>query len=224
MKESFMQTLLKSKVEIQEHTLDHISKELHSNISQIASLININLSTFIEKNFTNDTLLETKSLAKQLLSELKSISASLNTDYIMKIGFSRALENEVLKVSKPMKKNAILSRSGEEFRISPEREIILFRLCQEVLNNTIRYAKASQLKVNLNFKENIIELEIIDDGIGFDVNIVEQESSKKESTGLINIKKRAEIINASLTVESQIDLGTRVFIKIPKENQLQNES
>lgn len=217
LKESFAQTLLKSKVEIQEQTLDHISKELHSNISQIASLININLSTFLEKNPSDNNLSETKGLAKQLLSELKAISASLNTDYIMKIGFASALENELLRVSKSMESPAVLSKSGEEFRLSPDREIILFRLCQEVLNNSIRYASATQIQVRLDYLEEGIELELSDNGVGFDMDQVENnKDSKKESTGLINIKKRADVIKAILRINSTIGKGTEVLIQIPK--------
>jgi len=217
LKESFTQTLLKSKIEIQEQTLDHIAKELHSNISQTASLININLSTILETRKLDSTLPETKALAKQLLTELKSMSASLNTDYIMKIGFSRAIENELFRVSNSMKKAAILSKSGEEFRISPEKEIILFRLCQEILNNTIKYSKANQLKISISYIEDCIELEITDDGIGFNIDQIENKESKKENTGLINIKKRAEVIEATLKIESQIGIGTKVLIRIPKQ-------
>lgn len=216
LKESFAQTLLKSKVEIQEQTLDHISKELHSNISQTASLININLSAILEKKTFDESLSETKALAKQLLSELKMISASLNTDYIMKIGFGSALENELLRVSKSMQKPAVLSKSGEELRLSPDREIILFRLCQEVLNNSIKYSQATQIKANLVYLEDRIELELSDNGIGFDWNTTISQESKTESTGLINIKKRAEVIDATLEIESTIDIGTKVSIEVAR--------
>ena len=217
LKESFAQTLLKSKVEIQEQTLDHIAKELHSNINQVASLININLSAYLEDNNANENLIETKSLAKQLMTELKMLTTSLNTDFIMKIGFSRALENELLRISKAMEQPAILSKSGAEYRLSPEREIILFRLCQEVLNNSIRYSEASQISVKLNYLDDRIELELNDNGVGFDVERAMNSDTQDESTGIINIRKRAEVIKAKLQIHSSKVLGTQVHIQIDKE-------
>ncbi|WP_299886947.1 ATP-binding protein [uncultured Lacinutrix sp.] len=218
LKESFNKILLNSKIEIQEQTLDHISKELHSNISQSASLININLSEILMKcnDDNKENVIETKHLAKQLLSELKSISTALNTDYIMKIGFSRALEKELERVSKSMKYPAIITKNGNAFKLNPEKGIILFRLCQEVINNIINYANATRIIVNLNYAANELVLEIEDNGIGFNINNTKEQIDKKGSTGMINMNKRAKVINATLSISSEINKGTKVSIRIPK--------
>lgn len=181
LKESFNKILLNSKIEIQEQTLDHISKELHSNIGQLASLININLAEILtlinEKGREN--VIETKSLTKLLMTELKSISTALNTDYIMKIGFNKALRKELDRVSKSLKYPIILEQEGEVFRLTAEREIILFRLCQEVINNVIEYANATRVIVCLNYTQDNLILVIEDNGVGFDVKTTKENSSKK---------------------------------------------
>src|SRR5205085_4739409 len=140
----FSQTLHQSKLEIQEQILDHIAKELHANFSHLVSLININLAEILTQSNPGikENIIETKSLAKQLLSELKALSASLNTDHIMHIGFAKALDNELNRLSKTKKIQVTFTRSGEEYRLPPEHEIILFRLCQEILNNIVQYSKA----------------------------------------------------------------------------------
>src|SRR6185436_13330787 len=78
MREVFNHALLQSKLEIQEQTLNHIAKELHANFSHLVSLININLSGLLPESNeeTRSSIMETKSLAKQLLFELKALSAS----------------------------------------------------------------------------------------------------------------------------------------------------
>jgi signal transduction histidine kinase len=218
LRESFNQTLLQSKLEIQEQTLDHISKELHANFSHLVSLININLSEILPQgsDAMKDSIVETKSLAKQLLSELKALSASLNTDHIMHIGFTNALNNELDRLGKIKKYNISITRSGEEYRLSPEHEIILFRLCQEVFNNIVKYAKATSIQVSMDYLPDFLRLEITDNGIGFDVEMALSESAKKESTGILNIKKRAKLINAEVYVKSKENDGTSVEISIPK--------
>lgn len=216
LREAFNQTLLQSKLEIQEQTLDHISKELHANFSHLVSLININLSEILPQSSDGmkESVTETKSLAKQLLLELKALSASLNTDHIIHIGFSKALDNELSRLTKTKKFKVILSKTGDEFRLRPEHEIILFRLCQEVLNNVIQYAQAKTITATLTYTERAFKLEIADDGVGFDVEESINRRAEKESTGLLNIQKRARLIDATVDINSIIGKGTSVTISI----------
>ncbi|MGG8497140.1 sensor histidine kinase [Tenacibaculum sp. TC6] len=215
LKESFSKILLNSKIQIQEQTLDHISKELHSNIGQLASLININLSEILH-NPNKESILETKVLTKSLISELKSISTALNTDYIMKIGFEKALKNELNRVSKIMKYPVNFKVLGNSFSIGPEREIILFRLCQEVINNIIQYAQASKIDIVLEYNNDSIKLVIEDNGVGFDTDLARENRDKNSSTGLLNISKRAKVINAKVNIVSKLNFGTKVFLLISR--------
>jgi len=217
LREAFNQTLLQSKLAIQEQTLDHISKELHANFSHLVSLININLAEILPQssNDMKDNILETKSLAKQLLGELKALSASLNTDHIMHIGFVKAVDNELNRLSKAKKYNISFTKTGEEFRLKPEHEIILFRLCQEVFNNIVKYAKATSVTVIISYSTDHMLLEINDNGVGFNIALAIQQSAEKESTGLLNIKKRAKLINAGFSINSEEGKGTTVKIVIP---------
>lgn len=216
--ETFNRTLMESKLEIQEQTLDHIAKELHANFSHLVSLININLSEILPQSpeASKESILETKSLAKQLLAELKALSASLNTDYFMKIGFVKAIENELERLGKIRKYQINFVKSGEEFHLTPEHEIILFRLFQEVINNTVQYAKATIIEVLLSFSNGVLTLVVNDNGIGFDQQSMEFNGQGKESTGLINIKKRAIIIGGDVQINSTIGGGTKVTISVPK--------
>jgi signal transduction histidine kinase len=219
MQDTFARTLLQSKLEIQEETLDHIAKELHANFSQLVSLININLSAILPQSTDEmkDSIVETKSLAKQLLIELKALSAGLNTDHIMNIGFPAALNNELNRIAKTKKFDVVTTKTGEEYRIRADHEIILFRLCQEVLNNIVSYSKASKITTLLDYRTGEFNVEIADNGIGFDVNEVMNNGFEKESTGLLNIRKRAMLINAVADIQSAPGKGSSVSIKIPRQ-------
>lgn len=214
-REANTQALLQSRLAIQEQTLDHISKELHANISHLVSLININLSEILPQSPLNqrENIIETKSLAKQLMSELKNLSASLNTDHIIHIGFVKALENELNRLVK--KYEVVTTKNGEEYRMLPEHEIILFRLCQEVLNNVVNYANATQIATSLTFSPDYFTLTIADNGVGFNVEEALRRSAEKQSTGLLNMKERAAVIKSEFTISSQNGEGTIVTIHIP---------
>lgn len=221
MREAFSQALLQSKLAIQEQTLDHISKELHANFSHLVSLININLSEILPQTPApqREHILETKLLAKQLMSELKALSASLNTDHIMHIGFEKALENEINRLAKTGHYDVPITKTGEAYRLPAEHEIILFRLCQEVLNNVIKYAKASKVNTTLSFQPDQFILTIADNGTGFNVEEALNRSGEKQSTGLLNIQKRASLINANFSISSIEGEGTSVTIHIPHTEQ-----
>lgn len=219
MREVFGQTLLESRLAIQEQTLDHISKELHANFSHLVSLININLSEILPQSPVEqrENIIETKSLAKQLMSELKALSANLNTDHIIHIGLVKAVENELNRIAKSKRYEIQITKTGEEYRLLPEHEIILFRLCQEVLNNILKYANASKVAASFSFSPNEFILVIADNGEGFDVAKALDQSGEKLSTGLINMQKRAQTINANFNISSNTD-GTVVSINIPLTN------
>ncbi len=218
LKETFDQTLLRSKLEIQEQTLNHISKEIHANISQLASLINIHLTEIIEKSDPRikDNLIETKTLTRQLMSELKEISATLNTDFIIKIGFVKAMENEISRFSKALKFPIMIAKTGDIYSLSPEAEIILFRLCQEVLNNAIKHSKATEIKIQITYTDWGLQVTISDNGSGFDTSKIFQQDPIGISTGLVNIQRRAKTINADVDFKSGVNLGTKVTINVPK--------
>ncbi|MEO0556093.1 MAG: ATP-binding protein [Bacteroidota bacterium] len=218
LKANFSKMLLQSKLEIQEQTLDHIGKELHANIGQIASLININLQEILhdDTEMNRGNIMETKSLTKQLLAELKALSTSLNTDHIMKIGFVKALENELGRLAK-VNYEVKFTKSGETFALGSDKEIILFRLCQEVLNNIIKHAMAKSVNVTLRYNDDNLNLTIEDDGKGFVMDEIGNSDGTRQSTGLLNMKKRIKLINGEIDIKSELEAGTKVSVTIPKQ-------
>lgn len=217
LQESFNQSILQSKLEIQEQTLDHIAKELHANFSHLVSLININLSAALPQcdGEVKKHIIETKRLAKQLMADLKILSVSLNSDHIMKTGFYKALENEMAQLDRTGKYQVTFTRIGNPFRLPPEKEIILFRLCQEILNNIVRHAKATKILSVITYQPDSLILEITDNGKGFNTEEAREKSIEKSSTGLMNIAGRAKLVNADLSIKSHEGTGTIVKVVIP---------
>jgi signal transduction histidine kinase len=217
LRESFNQSILQSKLEMQELTLDHISKELHANFSHLVSLININLAAAMpgSEGTIKKHIVEAKELAKQLMADLKTLSVSLNSDHMMKVGFKKALEKELSRLEKTGKYHITYYSSEDVARLPPEKEIILFRLCQEILNNIVRHSKATAVAVSLVRDLNCLLLTIEDNGIGFDPDIAREKSIEKSSTGLMNIAGRAKLVHADLTLESRPGKGTNVKVIVP---------
>ncbi len=209
----FSQTLLESQLEIQEQTFRHISSELHDNLGQVASLIKINLFT-IELNDigkAKDKIENTKELTRQLLTDIKSLSVSLNSDRIAKTGLSVALATEVERLNKTGQFNATYTEVGHLPLLDNDKATILYRMVQEILNNMVKHSRAKKITVLLDASEKLIRLELADDGIGFSIT----EKINSGGAGLLNLQNRAALINAKLYVQSAPGNGSQTTIELP---------
>jgi signal transduction histidine kinase len=217
LRESFGQILLQSKLDIQEQTLDHIAKELHANIGQYVSRIKIDLEelTMLTSDVVKEKVNETWTTAQILYAEIRALNASLNTDHIMHIGFAEALNNELTHLGKMKKYKISFTKTGQEYRLSPDDEIILFRLCQEILNNIVNHADATMVSALLLFSPEQFTLELKDNGIGFDPEAALAKSAAKNSTGLLNMRKRIKLIGGTLDIASEPGNGSAFTINIP---------
>jgi two-component system, NarL family, sensor histidine kinase DegS len=101
--------------------------------------------------------------------------------------------------------------TGNERRLEPYLEVMMFRALQELLGNTARHSQATQVKVMLDMGEDRVRVSVDDNGRGFDPEAVQQGSS----LGLKLIRERAEMLGGNFEVDSAIGRGTRVTFAVP---------
>ncbi|MCW3093357.1 MAG: sensor histidine kinase [Ferruginibacter sp.] len=213
MHNQFQQELLKSQIEIQEQTFQHISRELHDNLGQVASLIKINLNTLQlpAEHAATVKIENTKELTRQLIADIKSLSVSLASDRIAQTGFEKAIETDVDRLNKTGEFIASFRQYGSLPEISDAKQLILYRMSQEILNNMIKHSSAKQIEISLHATEKLIKLAFNDDGIGFNV----EEQMNTPGAGLRNLQSRALLINAQLQIQSSPGNGTQITIELP---------
>lgn len=208
------QAILQSQLEIQEQTLQHISNELHDNVAQVASVIKMNLHTikFNDTHKAEEKVKYTQELVKQLITDIKALSVNLNGERVAKIGLAKALETEIERINKTELFTAVFETDNNTPAIDDDKIIILYRMVQETLNNMVKHSNAKEIKLKLNSTKDLLRLNLSDDGNGFDV---EEKLKNGTGAGLYNLQKRAKLINATLTINSQIGSGTSVIIEYP---------
>lgn len=213
LRSQFSQTLLQSQIEIKEQTLQYISRELHDNLGQIASLIKINLNTLQlhDSIKANEKIEDTKDLTRQLIADIKSLSVSMGNDRILQTGLANAIKAEVDRLNRTGEFTATFTISGTMNVIDNDKSVILFRMAQEVLNNMVKHSRATQLTINLSFTEKLFTLALSDNGIGFNV----EEKLRSLGAGLRNLTARAILINATLHIKSLSGNGTTITIELP---------
>jgi two-component system NarL family sensor kinase len=203
--------ILNAQIEIQEQTLKTISQEIHDNIGQILSLAKLNLNTFPvnpdEK--TQLKLNDTKQLVGKAINDLRNVSRGMHGDKIAELGLQEAISNELKILQNSGQYNTSLHVAGHPFKLKTQEEMVLFRMVQEALHNSIKHAKAKNICVTLTNNENKYILMIADDGIGFDKETLQ---STQTGIGLKNMQNRAALINGIFSINSAPVNGTIIEI------------
>lgn len=218
----FQEELLRTKLEIHEQTLKNISLEIHDNIGQTLSLTKLNLATMNleNKSGAEDKLAVSHKLVSQAIHDLRSLSKSLDSDYVQSIGLVPSIKHELSMIEKSAELNTGMVISGEAFTIEPQKSLILFRMVQEMLQNILKHADASEIHVTIQYSFPLMRIEIADNGKGFDVAGNENSST---GLGIRNLHQRALLIGAKLNIRSEKGKGTRINIQL-NENNLPDES
>lgn len=217
LKSQFSQTLLQTQLEIQEQTLNTISQEIHDNIGQVLSLVKLNIGTMDiqQPEQLLQKIDDSKTLVGKAIRDLRDLSRSLNTDYVQQMGLHRATEYELELLRKASKHETSLDVQGTVYRLDTQKELILFRIVQEVLNNVIKHAAATQVTVQLKYQPELFILSVADNGEGFDLDRLEENENSSFGIGIRNMHSRAKLIGAEYTITSTKGSGTRVHISLP---------
>lgn len=208
----FEETAAKTAEEIQEQTLKYIGQELHDNIGQLLSLASMQMAMLSVK-ITGDikeSYVETQKIIKDSLNEVRVLSKALNTDVIQNRGFSESIKFEVERLNRMKLIRAEFMVHGDVVGFENKKDgMILFRILQEFISNTVKHSNASELNISFDYNQGQLIIKATDDGKGFVINDVQS------SSGLLNMKNRAELTESSYRLTSQPNKGTQLNITYP---------
>jgi signal transduction histidine kinase len=161
---------------------------------------------------------DSKKLVAKAINDLRDIAKGLNSDNIADIGLVRAIEYELKMIEKTGSYKTSLELSGEIQKLPAQKELILFRIVQEILNNIIKHANGKSILINADYSTNDLKLLIKDDGEGFNTEILNIENTGQNGLGIRNMNSRAKLIGAEFTMNSTKGNGTEVKLSIPIQN------
>lgn len=217
LKHNHEKDILKTQLEMQEQTLQHISREIHDNISLSLTLAKLNLNT-LDWDHLSKTKSQIDSSLQQIskaITDLSDISKGMNSELIANQGLIEVLEKETKRVIGLNLFELKYTITGNPVFMDSQKELVVFRIIQEAFNNIIKHAKATLVKLNLEYGANHVNVLITDNGKGFCREEVEQNKNKESKAGLINMQKRATLFNGKTTIDSNIGTGTSISITIP---------
>jgi len=211
MKKDFNQMLLQSQIEVQEDTFSILAKELHDNVGQLLSSSKMLLGITQRKM---DTIPETLTIAEETLgkaiTELRSLSKSLDKEWLQQFDLIDNLTTEIKRINSGLVLEIHFLHEGK-LSLSPEEQIILFRIIQEALQNAIKHSEAKNITINIETHTENIVVEIADDGKGVEENL-------GNGLGMRNMKHRTKLLGGNIIWHNP-DKGALITIQLPvKEN------
>ncbi len=211
-KKAFSEELLRSQLEISEQVMRHISEEIHDNIGQSIIVAKMQLSLLKHPEF-QPQLIAADDLLDRALRDMRSLSKTLNGQYISRQGINETLKNEINLINTSRKIKCELHGSFPPKLFDSNTEIIIFRCVQEAISNAIKYAKAEILRISISSPGQVLKIEISDDGCGLPANWKE-----RKGLGLDNLDRRVRLIGGELKISSQKNVGTNISITLPLTN------
>ncbi|WP_240911267.1 sensor histidine kinase [Yeosuana marina] len=208
----FEEEIAQAQTEIQEQTLKNIGWELHDNVGQLLAFASMQLSILKMQvsDDVKDKFKDTSEALKESLKEVRSLSRSLNNEVVLNIGFEKSIKNELDRLKKMKFASAKMKVKGDKVDFHNKKdEIIIFRIIQEFLSNSVKYSEAKHLKIDLEYTSDLLKIMASDDGKGFNTDTVDKGS------GLLNMKSRADLIKAKLNVISKPNEGVQLLIEYP---------
>jgi len=193
----------------------YLAYELHEELAQLVVAIKMDVE-WIANNIPNLSEPLTKRIehslevSQLLIKSIQRISFSISPAMLEEFGLNATLEWLCSEFSLLNGIPCKFEKNFDEESLTPEMKIDFFRICQESLTNITYHAQANNVMVNIEEVSDKIQLTIIDDGKGFDLN------QSAETPGLINMHERAASINGQLTVNSEIGKGTTICCTVEK--------
>jgi signal transduction histidine kinase len=205
-------------IQLLENERARIAADLHDDLGSLISAIKLNLECLNNYGHPeNNVIIEkTASYIDSTMQKIREISNDLMPKILEQNGLIAAVTDFMNMIdAKSKAKIKLINKISDEGLITKEVKTHIFRIVQELLNNAVKHANASEITLSIHLMNKIIKINIADNGIGFDENI---DITKIKSDGLRNIIRRTELINVKVILESQLNIGTHYTIEIPLKN------
>lgn len=194
-------------VESLENERSRLAKELHDGIGPLLTTLKFYVQNKISDTEKKETM---KIMIDTTISEVRQMTNILRPSTLDKFGLGEALFNYIEDVKKSTKIDINFedSTKKETSQLNKKQEINLFRIVQELLNNAIKHAKATQIRITISEFEDYIALYFFDNGIGF------SEKKIKKGSGISNMRERTDILKGSFEIFSKPN-KTVIEVEIP---------
>lgn len=215
-----LQSLSRQVLEIQERERNALGRELHDSIAQDIGAVSLNLTILRSllgepmNGALAQRLDDSQTLLEEAAHRLRDLMVELRPPGLDEFGLVAALAEHANRVARRTGISITVNGSDPQPRFQASVAITLFRIVQEALNNVVKHARASEVRISLEVGSEEVILDVEDDGSGFDLPGRSARGSR--GMGMLTMSERAESIGGQCTVRSTIGKGTLVRVSAPR--------
>lgn len=208
-----LQDYLRAVTRAQEEERSRLARELHDVTTQTLIALGhraqmIQRSVGRDIGQTQERISELRQMIAAAIEEVRHFTQALHPPYLEELGLVTGLQ--------------ILSEEagthymtfGHPCRLSPEKELAIYRIAQEALNNARRHARAQKICVELHYHPAHIRLQVIDDGVGFEMPSYLNSLTRTGHFGLVGMRERAQLVGGRLEINSSPGKGTTISFSL----------
>jgi two-component system sensor histidine kinase UhpB len=211
----------------QEQERKRIARELHDETSQVLTSLLISLKVLEEAIASEEIrqrVEETRLLVHQTLRAIRNLSIDLRPSALDDLGLLPALRWYIKEYQQKCNIEVEFAASNFKERLPSELETALYRIVQEALTNTAKYAKATKVSINVAEENGNVSATISDNGRGFDAQTVLKLPWQERGLGLAGMHERAALLDGSLLITTEPGRGTTIEAIFPLTRQSSNGS
>jgi signal transduction histidine kinase len=202
----------KALVEGQEDERKRIAQELHDGLGVLLSTARMQFTSIKDKSPENRPLIERAAkLLEQASGDVRKISHNMMPGLLTRLGLFEATIELMEKVAETEGIHVTCEVPEDADRLTENSEIMLYRVLQEMVNNTLKHARARNISLRMTLDEGLLKIVYSDDGIGFNV----EEKLEQKTLGLSGIMSRVNFLNGKVSINSSENNGVGYDITIP---------
>ncbi len=211
--------MLNAIIDSEEQQRKIFAEDLHDELGPHLSSIRLFINELEEESISQDRKKELVKMLdfflKEAIDKIRTISNQLMPNILMNFGLITAIESFVNRINQTGALQIVFYHNKKEINLDKTQEIVLYRVLMELVNNTIKHAKATEVKLKIIENKKNVLVKFEDDGGGFD--FVEQ-LHKQKGVGLKNITNRIKVLNGTYSFDSTPQNGFSITIKFNSDN------
>jgi signal transduction histidine kinase len=207
--------LLNAIINTEETEKKRFAKDLHDGLGPLLSTVKMSLSALTPKvkdPVGVEILNNTSHVVNEALNTIKEISNTMSPHVLTNLGVASAISIFAAKVNSARSVTVDFRTNMEGERFDTDKEVVLYRVACELINNGMKHSGASKIEMDLNRHQKIITLQYLDNGRGFDTEKLSSEEAV--GMGLPNIETRVRSVDGVFVIESSKGKGTSALIRV----------
>ena len=214
-KEEQVRNLIRDTLDAQEAERERICLEVHDGVTQTMASVFQYLQALepstLDGTHARQLLLRASALVKQAIQESREVINSLQPATLRDLGLVATLRQEIRQMEQETRWK--IDFKADAIRLPQDVETGLYRIIREAITNARKHADTKRLRIRITLVDNRVKVEVRDWGVGFDYN--PRDMLGRRSTGLLSMRKRAELLQGTCDIQSTTGQGTVVSVEIP---------